>query len=236
MKDGFRLQGCSEHNLCRNCATAYVQTYINNGGAVREMTCPIGDECQVQFSPLDVRRLDPEQGEGPLFQRYIKFFKQQSGKHAPCPKCGFLNEGSPEQTVKMQCKECSTKYCFHHGNQHDPNKETCDQYLRRTAQAQQETDRIIQTTTSECPGCGALINKTRGCNHVRAMQRNAMQCNVIHLVATRTPRLMSYLSCPTSTQSTTLADGECAPDLSTSGCLLHSPTDVALQLSRCYRA
>lgn len=140
------------------------------------MTCPIGDECQVPFSPLDVRRLDPEQGEGPLFQRYMKFAKQQSGKHAACPKCGYLNEGNPEQTNKMQCKECSTKYCFHHGAQHDVDKETCDQYLRRTAQAQKETDRIIQTTTSECPGCGALINKTSGCNHMTCRRCNVEHC------------------------------------------------------------
>lgn len=80
-----------------------------------------------------------------------------------CPFCLHLQRGNPSEP-KMICEKCSREYCFIHSNAHPG--QTCKEYERSHWWEFRKNKRAAGKGAKECPGCGIVVMKSEGCNHM----------------------------------------------------------------------
>jgi len=92
-------------------------------------------------------------------------------KYRECPNCKAPNTDGPTRfSNQLRCSQCSTTFCFVHGDAH--RGRGCRQFersLRRAnASAEAANKSYINQYTRKCPNkaCKARIEKSRGCNHM----------------------------------------------------------------------
>jgi len=64
----------------------------------------------------------------------------------------------------MKCEKCSREYCFFHSNAHVGR--TCKQYERSKWWEFRKNKRAAGKGAKVCPGCGIVVMKSEGCNHM----------------------------------------------------------------------
>lgn len=153
--------------------TACVQHYMTSAAHSDEFPVKcLGEEgsCGIAIPSKDLERLlKPDDEEAMMQSSFLSFVRAHPNeyRYCPTPDCPELYRPAAEGTV-LQCPSCLGKVCpachqeFHEGS-------SCAEY--REAQAGlggDESFRLwrLKNFVQPCPGCGMLLDKISGCNHV----------------------------------------------------------------------
>ena len=174
--DKFYSLGCS-HEFCHECWEGHITCSIESG-EVSGLVC-MADKCHLVV-PKDFIALNLKD-EGALMEKYERFVgeswvKQQSGvKFCPRPDCECAVDGrksgikdrDPPVTVKCSC---DFKFCFTCTLEaHQPA--VCKEVEKWNDKFQndEESQKYLKLHVKQCPtdkGCGRMIKKEGGCNHI----------------------------------------------------------------------
>ncbi|KAE8849323.1 hypothetical protein HRS9122_03339 [Pyrenophora teres f. teres] len=179
------LPSCSHPpSICCACLTQWLTTQILT---LQPIPCPSTD-CPTFLSHSDIHTHVPL----PLFTRYddliIRSLLSSDPSFLYClrPSChsGQIHDSGTAGPI-FRCAECGFRMC----TAHEPvvtfhEDETCAAYVervereRKEREARQEEDEMIRREEEEasreavnreaveCPGCGVMIHKMGGCDHI----------------------------------------------------------------------
>ena len=180
----FLSPGC-EHVACKDCWVSYVEARLSEGNTTL-LRCPVPDCAAVVPEAALLALLPPD-----LEQRFRKLAASRfvdvndSVKWCPAPGCGrpvtvraplrgrdcaadALRHG---RALDVAC-ECGAEFCFSCGQPpHEPAScSAAAEWARLEAAARQKgeagAELWVLENTQKCPGCGAAIQRSTGCNHM----------------------------------------------------------------------
>ena len=113
------------------------------------------------------------------FRRFSLLKGPRGDEYRECPRCGRLNRGGVLRNAVafvaegfkpvVRCRHCAHRFCFYHGDAHDPSS-SCLAYAlrlrRRSESAEQESRELLVREARPCPKCQAPTHKAGGCNHM----------------------------------------------------------------------
>ena len=165
-----RISSACNHpsvNVCTACLLRWLDESLERKGW-NKITCP---ECSVALSYADMSMIASET----QFERYDYLSARAALSAIPdfrwclnqaCTSGQIHNTDSPI----FVCASCHAKHCVVHEKPWHEG-ETCLEYNNRTGKNgidEEMSVRTIAKTTKTCPGagCGAHIEKSRGCDHM----------------------------------------------------------------------
>ena len=177
-KVGFSLSPCS-HFECLRCWEEFFQNKIM-GGEILNIKCPHPD-CDNEITSEVIEMLvTPD-----LFAKYQQFTflsrlrLEPNARYCPNSECGKPLIGNPKSPdfPKLTCEDCHTEFCFHCGltwhrgtcekAKREAEKNLSKAEKKRRAQEEKDTAKYLKKNkTCKCSKCGALVQKSSGCNHM----------------------------------------------------------------------
>ena len=143
------------------CLADLVRSRVDEA-RVRDIRCPgtaDAPACDVALSDDEVRGLLDAEGR----DRYARFLRLAEDPAAvECPSCGAAAAGEGVVT----CGVCFLDFCKVHGTAHPPDAASCRRFARRHRRAERRSRRAVENLSKPCPGCGAPVCKSSGCNHM----------------------------------------------------------------------
>jgi len=173
----YKLPGC-EHTYCYDCMEEYLGVKVMNG-EVLEVTCPHPD-CDTELQSSVIESFVTEE----MFAKYQQFQFLSRLREEPnarfCPKCNEATIASEEEarSKHLVCNNCFMAFCFdctkewHEGKSCEAaEKERMKNLSRAERRAREKAEKdtkkyFRKQKTIECPSCGALVQKSSGCNHM----------------------------------------------------------------------
>jgi len=158
--DSFRISGCG-HRFCKACLNRWYTSKVDEG--CLKITCPFITNNGVCGVPVLRERLN-EVIHIECYSRYERLRKLKQNENArECPFCQYIQVGDPK-FPNMKCNKCLKEYCFTHSNAHVGK--TCKQYEKQNKREFKKSMRAAKKGSKICPGCGAVVSKIDGCNHM----------------------------------------------------------------------
>lgn len=200
--DCIRVDPCG-HVFCRPCLATMCGVLVQEG-SLDALRCPEPSCRQTLGAGVLASVLRPQE-----YERWEALSLQRALDRRPdvayCPRCGTA--AFEDEDHCAQCGKCHFAFCtlcsstWHPGTiacldpdaklellraraardgRHDPQRDARERDLVNQIQSA----RVIQATTRPCPGCGAAIDKTEGCNKMLCANCGAYFCwkcrKVIH--------------------------------------------------------
>jgi len=166
------LESCG-HRFCKECLTHWYTNKITEGEV--DLVCMYLDEstgkCMQPLSEEEIQAIVSAE----TFSKYERFKRMQDKLMRECPFCSHTQRGDPKNP-EMVCENCGQIYCFLHSNAH-PN-ETCEEYTARMEEEFRKNREAAGKDCKECPGCGIVVEKTQGCNHMTCTKCKTEFCYV----------------------------------------------------------
>jgi len=160
--------GVDAHATCRECLRMYLHLRVADG-RVEELCCPCAHDeeggCKASVREEELQQwLSPE-----AYEKSKRFLQMRANPHLrACPSCNQLlsPEVKEDGTVvaEMYCLDCDVHFCHHHSNAHDRGPQACAEYERSCLRQQLRNAGLYGARA--CPRCGAMTQKTSGCNHM----------------------------------------------------------------------
>lgn len=145
--------------------------------------------CSQVISDADIRAILTRAHMTSVLAKYERIvFLRSSPLASECPysSCGHLQMNDRPESIPLSvvtsssltqaqrhallrrtviCDSCQQPYCLEHSLAHAGK--TCEEYLRTMSAEEQQTETVLSTTSKPCPGCGAPVEKSGGCNHMK---------------------------------------------------------------------
>jgi len=171
-KKEFTNLTCS-HQFCTDCLLNYFKAKILTNQS--DLICP-NDACKKEINFYFLKAsLPPE-----LFEKYetllltqsiYKNRNQNNEKAINCPECQttfFIWSGA----IYFTCSFCKKVFCSHEdclGLWEKHKDRTCQEYrnLKKDKGEEEFQKMIREKKWASCPKCASIIEKTKGCNHIK---------------------------------------------------------------------
>jgi hypothetical protein len=178
------LERCG-HAFCADCVAGFVAAELDAGHAAA-LACPYtlpaaaedggggdGGVCGLRLTDGDVEMAavcaSPGAGGGEaLHAKYARLRAQAlNPRLRTCPWCGAGGQEGDPSSPAMECGSCHRAFCYAHANAHPVPGMSCAQYAAATADDDRACAAAVAGDSRKCPGCGALVTKVAGCNHMQ---------------------------------------------------------------------
>jgi len=179
-QEGYLLRNCTCQTYCTKCLGSFLKEKIFSGG-VLDLRCP---NCNSRFHEEDIHSLVDTH----TFTKYQQFLfvaslrAEPNCRWCPNPTCSspVLRQASATSPL-MNCPSCNTSFCFDCSDYWHPDK-TCLQNAkdRKKSKTEVKSERRKMRAGKPCPGCGAIIDKYAGCNHIVCVYCKFEWCWVCH--------------------------------------------------------
>lgn len=202
--DRFVLPDCG-HVYCQSCIARYLTVSTVDGQVYPTCFYPLDNpsirnedvekkdspKCNVRISSSVIKSVFVSNNDEVSLKKYNRFLFMKENFHArECPKCDHLQiwnekvvpidasahviENERQNAYTIICDSCSYKYCYHHGGAHEGG--TCEMYNQSIEKELSLSNEFIALSSKPCPGCGVLLTKSSGCNHMVCTQCNTNFC------------------------------------------------------------
>ncbi|KAL3920545.1 MAG: hypothetical protein SGILL_003210 [Bacillariaceae sp.] len=166
-----QIQLSCGHAFCLDCLQQHLMTSIEEKQVPLE--CPHIECCATVSSDfLEILfQKDTEHDDGTWKRKYEKLVRlKQNPLLRECTRCSFLIDPEKQQGNDLVCDDCGHGFCKEHGDLHSGM--LCGAFLASDrGKAQQESldqsEAAIRLHTKECTRCGALLQKSDGCDYVK---------------------------------------------------------------------
>jgi len=159
-------RGC-EHNACKECLVSYLAANLKNVESYPRVCFHM--DCDGLLHYADVYHiLEPEMLREYDRMQAVAALPPQD--RVTCPVCFTISAVGSNRRVRCANTRCNIEFCswcqvIWHRN------ETCEQYQSRILNKNwQNEEKFLLMVKAEkwqkCPNCGAMIEKTEGCNHM----------------------------------------------------------------------
>ncbi|CAO1384667.1 unnamed protein product [Diamesa tonsa] len=200
INEGVVLKNCL-HMFCKDCLN---KTIEHSEDIVTK--CPFTDDlgsCEFFLQDCEFRALASENA---IKQQHAKSLKQAElsaagdAYHCKFPNCEGWVIVDQAHAGDFICEVCNKRNCLACKVVHEGK--TCQQYqdeinpnarnVREARETEAAVQQLIQTRQAmNCPRCGIVVQKTTGCNHMKADGCDYLTCTVCKLAIcwiTRKPR------------------------------------------------
>jgi len=165
--DYVTLRPCA-HTFHAGCLKGYLQHCLDTlGPRALLVSCPT-QGCPVHCHAAVFESLLSASKMGQYYEFRRCSYVAAHPLYRWCPTCSlaiYKSDFVPGKPVVVQCPSCHDECCFQCGKEaHAPCD--CTQVLHWLQKEQDESETCVYlaTFTKPCPGCGASISKTEGCN------------------------------------------------------------------------
>ena len=144
------------------CLAGLVRSRVDEA-RVRDIRCPGTADapvCDVALRDDEVRSLLLDAEGRDKYARFLRLAEDPAA--VECPSCGAAAAGEGIVT----CAVCFLDFCKVHGTAHPPDAASCRRFARRHRRAERRSRRAVESLSKPCPGCGAPVCKSSGCNHM----------------------------------------------------------------------
>lgn len=176
----YKLENCG-HRYCSECLANFLQSNILDGRVQLKCFYPITSidsstnalitlPCNQNIKHDEILYLLTKEYRCHLIEKYERFVLMKSNIHVrECPSCHAQNIGNPTIPLII-CTTCGQGYCYYHSNAHSSNV-TCEEYESQKKAENDVIEDLLNKTSKKCPGCGAYVSKSGGCNHMKVSSR-----------------------------------------------------------------
>ncbi|KAI0328697.1 hypothetical protein GY45DRAFT_1306280 [Cubamyces sp. BRFM 1775] len=184
------------HTYCSDCLKHYLLSMARatGGAASAAATCLAeitSDDAETtpcgKGLPLSIIRalLSPEEEERLLEATFLSYIhsRPQDFKYCPTADCQTIYRAGPENTL-LRCPSCLTRICAScHVESHEGL--SCAEYKDHASGGNESFLRWQEEHgVKPCPGCGAHLEKSGGCNHMSCARCGTHMCWVCMKVFT----------------------------------------------------
>ena len=96
-----------------------------SAGGYKPCSQPVDEE-----SVVELIRGDPNAMKK---YKYFKMSKDSKDRARECSKCSTALLGNGPDDPLVECNVCGHRFCFVHGDKHDPSIKSCEEYVRENA-------------------------------------------------------------------------------------------------------
>lgn len=166
--DKFHSLSC-QHSFCRDCWAMHFEIQISQGISTQigcmEQRCDVRVPEDLVLNLLN-RPMVRDKYQQFAFADYVKSHPEL--RFCPGPNCEIIIRSADISPKKVNCKMCTTSFCFRCGTDyHAPTDcQIIRKWLTKCAD-DSETANYISAHTKDCPKCHICIEKNGGCNHMQ---------------------------------------------------------------------
>lgn len=169
VEDEYRLEGCG-HLFCRSCLVGQLESAIRNQGTFP--VCCTHKDCGDPILLTDLRSLLLGDKLDDLFRASLGDFVVKSGgtyKFCPSPDCPSIYRVADPGTAgePFVCGACYSETCTRCHLEYHPYL-SCERYKEFKEDPDSSLKEWLRgkDQVKSCPGCGYVIEKVDGCNHI----------------------------------------------------------------------
>ena len=173
------------HSMCIRCFVTYIKNALNHRNFKKHPEHGYTIQCPDGCANSEVKKIHHFRiiGEND-YERYQRFgteecLREMGGIFCPAVGCGGGLLPEPGQQ-RIECMHCKFVFCsrcrnaYHTGScaaaevQQAVQGENPNQFNQNVEHARwaAASERYVRQISKACPGCGAAIEKTEGCNHM----------------------------------------------------------------------
>jgi len=162
------------HRFCNECLSRWYTSKIVDGEI--DLKCRYPDDltgdCMEPLLEEEIKAIVSQD----TFAKYERFKRMEDQRMRECPYCTEIQRGDPSKPM-MSCNNCEQIYCYVHSNAHGPEM-TCEEYDEKNKEEFIKNREAAGKDAKECPGCGILVQKSQGCNHMTCTKCSTEFCYV----------------------------------------------------------
>mmetsp|Transcript_6768 Transcript_6768/g.19163 ORF Transcript_6768/g.19163 Transcript_6768/m.19163 type:complete len:346 (-) Transcript_6768:1771-2808(-) len=179
---GVHLPAC-QHFFCLDCIEMYISTRVSSGN-ILSMDCP-DPQCDAEILDQEIAALIPPE----MFEKYSQFQflarlrLEPNCRYCPNEDCRTPNVVNPDHPdfPKAACEDCGIEFCGNCSNRWHEGA-TCEEAEAQIFKAMHKQDRkraqeelkktkkaLKKEKSRKCPKCGAIVQKTEGCNVIQCI-------------------------------------------------------------------
>jgi len=177
---GIELANCGCKLYCVVCLERLLRGKVFSGG-VLDMRCP---NCNSKIDESDIAALL----DAPTYTKYQQFLflaslrAEPNCRWCPNPACSspvVRKEGI--YSALLTCGSCSTQFCFDCSDYWHAGK-TCEENKKEKKKSKSDikSEKKKMRSGKPCIGCGAIVDKFGGCNHITCVYCKAEWCWICH--------------------------------------------------------